>query len=114
MTSDLGHDVSADWLEVCRAEDVPMSDMRPYVVGDRKVVVYHVGDRYFASDDRCTHQAVCLSDGTLDGEVIECPFHGGAFDVVSGEVRARPPRKPLQTHDVRVEGGSVFLRLKGE
>jgi hypothetical protein len=41
----------------------------------------------FATDNLCTHAQACLTDGTLSGDIVECPLHGGA-----AENRRKGPR----------------------
>ena len=100
-----------DWRDVCRVDDVPVGEVGRFELpGLPPLAVYNVDGRFYASDDCCTHEQAMLSEGTLDGEVIECPFHGGSFSVVTGEVVARPPIRPLRVYPVRVEGETVRIQ----
>src|SRR5882762_7954133 len=38
----------------------------------------------FAMRDSCPHRGIPLSYGRLDGEVVECCYHGWRFDACSG------------------------------
>ena len=38
--------------------------------------------------------AATLGDGELDGNAVECPRHGGRFDLFTGRVLALPPVAP--------------------
>ena len=40
---------------------------------------------------------------------MECPYHGGQFNVRTGEVVSAPPERPLTRYQVRVEGDSVLV-----
>ncbi len=40
--------------------------------------------------DACPHRGMPLSEGRLDGQDVECPYHGWRFDAKSGECRAIP------------------------
>lgn len=104
----------SDWIPVCRVDDVPVDDVRSFEVeGLPTVAVYNVDGRFYITDDCCTHEEASMAEGTLDGDVIECPFHGGKFSVVTGEVVRRPPRRPLCTYEVRVEDDTVGLLVPG-
>jgi nitrite reductase/ring-hydroxylating ferredoxin subunit len=39
----------------------------------------------FAMRDACPHRGMPLSYGRLDGEVVECRYHGWRFDACSGQ-----------------------------
>jgi nitrite reductase/ring-hydroxylating ferredoxin subunit len=43
-----------------------------------------------ATDDRCPHMSAPFSEGRLDGCVLHCPLHKGAFDARDGEVVTFP------------------------
>jgi len=47
---------------------------------------------------------VSLSDGTLNGCLLECPMHGAEFDVRTGEAKSLPATKPLEVYKVVIDG----------
>lgn len=66
---------------------------------------------YFAIDGHCTHEKVHLADGIVDGHIIECPKHFGTFDYRTGEARALPADIDLRSYEVKIESGTVFIKL---
>ena len=54
-----------------------------------------------------------LSEGTLDGDVIECPWHGGAFYVRTGQPASAPCTDPLRVYAVTIEDGFRLRRSAG-
>ena len=76
------------------------------------LAVYEVSGAYFVTLDRCTHARARLSEGYLEGFLIECPLHQGLFDVRTGEVKGPPCTKPLRTFAVRCEGEDLLVSLK--
>ena len=71
-------------------------------------VVLHEGDVY-AIHDECSHQAVPLSEGEVDGCEIECWLHGSRFDLRTGKPSGPPATEPVPTYPVRLEGGDVLV-----
>jgi nitrite reductase/ring-hydroxylating ferredoxin subunit len=69
-------------------------------LGEQEVVVCKVGEEFFVLDATCTHAGAWLGLGTLSESTyeLECPLHGGAFDLRTGG----PTRPPCTT------GVSVF------
>ena len=52
-----------------------------------------------------------LTDGTLQGDVVECPLHGGRFCVRTGAGLGPPIPCDLRTYEVRVHRGEIELKL---
>ena len=73
-------------------------------------VYLHEGT-YHVTDNTCTHGMAMLTDGYQDGHEIECPFHGGAFDITNGEAISFPCQIPLKTYTVTLENGNVCVPL---
>lgn len=96
-------------VRVCSTEDVMPGEGHYVEVDDLELAVFNVADKYFVTDNQCTHGPGSLSEGFLDGTVIECDFHGGAFDVCTGEVIAAPCMVPLKTYTVTLEGNDIMI-----
>ena len=45
-----------------------------------------------------------MSEGTLDGSTVTCPWHGSQFNVRTGAAIRGPAEDPLATDRVTVEG----------
>ena len=65
-------------------------------------------------DSHCTHLGAHLGDGRVEGETLECPFHGWCWD---GDGRCThvpfaeriPPRAALGAYEVIERNGIVYL-----
>ena len=68
------------------------------------------GDIY-ALLDRCSHQDFPLSDGELDGDRLECIYHGAQFDVRTGRAMQLPAIRPVKTFPVEVRDDAVFVQV---
>ncbi len=82
-------------------------------VGERLVVLMHAVGHYYALDDICTHDGGPLSEGPLDPQAatIACPRHGAKFDIRTGAAVSMPATKPTASHEVKIEGDQIFVRL---
>jgi nitrite reductase/ring-hydroxylating ferredoxin subunit len=68
-----------------------------------------VDGRYYATSNICTHATAFLTEGWLEGTLIECPLHAGQFDIRDGKGQGAPISCDLQTFPVRTEGGDVEI-----
>ena len=52
-----------------------------------------------------------MEEGLVIDCIIECPLHGGRFDICTGKALSAPVYKNLKTYPVKVEGERVFVKL---
>ena len=96
-------------LELCGTGDV--SEDVPYKadLDGLDVAVFQVGDKYYVTVDLCTHGPGSLSEGYVEGDEIECPFHQGKFSIITGEPTAPPCTVPLKTWAVTVRDDKILV-----
>jgi len=82
----------------------------PSEVVDRKVIyLVKNGSEVRALDSTCTHLG-CRTRFNAETKLIECPCHGGVYDV-NGNVVSGPPPASLRTLGTRVENGQVMVQV---
>lgn len=100
------------FTRVARVSDIPDPGRELVEVDEQLIVLLHVGGEFFALDDVCTHDGGPLSEGAIDDHTIACPRHGAKFDLRTGAALTMPATQPTRTHDVKVENGEVFVRIR--
>ncbi|MGD0115706.1 MAG: non-heme iron oxygenase ferredoxin subunit [Dehalococcoidia bacterium] len=101
-------------VKAAATRDVPLGTVKVVEVSGRRIALCNVGGEYFAVDDVCTHDGGPLGSGRLcDGE-IECPRHGGRFDIRSGRATVFPAINAIPTYPVSLNEGNVMLSLPEE
>jgi nitrite reductase/ring-hydroxylating ferredoxin subunit len=98
-------------IPICKADDVSVGNVIRVSAPGLNLAVYHVGDKFYVTDDSCTHGPGSLSEGYLEGEVIECNFHQGKFNVRTGEVVLPPCMIPIKTYNAVLEDGVVHIDI---
>ncbi|HYO89185.1 MAG TPA: Rieske 2Fe-2S domain-containing protein, partial [Candidatus Limnocylindrales bacterium] len=79
-----------EFVTVGPVEELPPGERTVVRVGREFVVIFNVGGRFFALEDRCSHEDVPLSDGVIHEETVECLQHGAIFDLATGKDLAPP------------------------
>jgi 3-phenylpropionate/trans-cinnamate dioxygenase ferredoxin subunit len=112
-------------VAVCAEGEIPVGTHREFDVNGTTVLVYHLDDGFYATQNRCTHLFMSLKKGKIvDGCRVQCPFHRAQFDIRTGEVHCWanfPPgvqllnvvrgEKALQTFPVNVVDGMVYVEV---
>jgi biphenyl 2,3-dioxygenase ferredoxin subunit len=76
------------------------------------LAVFNLGGEFHVIDDTCTHGPGSLSEGCIIGDVVECDFHNGAFNIRTGEVVTPPCVIPIKTYrTVLDEDGLVSIEF---
>lgn len=99
---------------LCAASEVPENSAKQVQIDGRPpLVVINLAGKIRVMDDTCTHGFAFLSEGivdTVDG-VIECPLHGGTFDIATGEPVDPPCELAMKTYAAEVRDGDVYAIL---
>ena len=97
------------FVRVCSVGDVAPGTAISVDVDDRDVAVVRAGDEWYAVDDECSHAAIPLSEGDVEGCEIECWLHGSRFDLRTGKPTGPPATEPVHIYPVKVEGDEVLV-----
>jgi nitrite reductase/ring-hydroxylating ferredoxin subunit/uncharacterized membrane protein len=71
-----------------------------------------VGGEICAVAETCTHLGGPLSEGTREGDTVQCPWHGSRFSLQDGRVLDGPAVHPLPCLETRIRDGQIEIRLR--
>jgi p-cumate 2,3-dioxygenase ferredoxin subunit len=101
------------------AQDIPIGSVADFPVGEIRLAtlpdgtnlaIYNVEGTIYATADLCTHGEASLSDeGMLTGNIVECPWHFGTFDVTTGKATGMPCTVPLKIYAVKLVEDTVYV-----
>ena len=103
----------ADWVTAARQGEIGPGQVKVLVVEGQRLAVCNVDGEYHCIDDVCTHDGGSFDQVELEDNEIECPRHGARFDVRTGKALCFPAVMPVKTHQVRVEGGEIQVKVDG-
>jgi 3-phenylpropionate/trans-cinnamate dioxygenase ferredoxin subunit len=97
-------------IKVCAAADVAKGTAVQVTVEGTEIALVHADDdNFYAVRDECSHAAVALSEGEIEGCTLECWLHGSRFDLRTGAPTGLPATEPVPVYPVEVRGGDVFI-----
>ena len=102
----------SDFVNVEKVSELPPGGRKSLVFDDRAVLLFRIGDDYYAVEDVCSHDGQPLTEGPLVVTSLECPRHGARFDIRTGKPLCMPAVEPIATYEVRVSGNDIALRAK--
>jgi len=90
-----------------------ISPQKPYLFNltdNEQMVIFQAGQNYFALENRCPHAGALLHEGTIEGQILTCIWHGWKFDLESGqslnEYWAR-----IKTYALSVKNSGIYVLL---
>ncbi|QYY33041.1 MULTISPECIES: non-heme iron oxygenase ferredoxin subunit [Cupriavidus] len=95
--------------DVCSVAELKPGEMKCVFVEGTRILLSNVDGKVYATSDVCSHALAYLSDGWLEGSVVECPLHGAQFDVVTGKALSAPANGDIETYGVTVADGRIFV-----
>ncbi len=99
----------------CLAADVPVAGaVRVELVAAdgatvEVAVVRDESGELHAISDVCSHGAVSLADGEVEGCTVECWLHGSRFDLRTGKPLSPPAIRPVPVYPLTVDGEQVLV-----
>ncbi|HLT73827.1 MAG TPA: Rieske 2Fe-2S domain-containing protein [Ohtaekwangia sp.] len=105
-----------DWIKLFSSieeakEKVEENGTRLIIIGGKRVCLARFNNRFFAVQDKCTHNGESLSRGKLNyqGEII-CPWHNYRFDLETGRACDSTCRD-LETYALRIDETGFFIGM---
>lgn len=97
------------FVEAAKVGDVAPGETLLVEIGGQAILLVNVDGELYAIDNECTHSGCDLSDGSLDGDTLECECHGSRFNVTTGAVENPPATEDVATYAVRLDGDTVLV-----
>ncbi|MGA1556405.1 MAG: non-heme iron oxygenase ferredoxin subunit [Ilumatobacteraceae bacterium] len=100
-------------VNVCSLADLAPGSARRVDVNGVAVAVVRIDDDVYAIGDVCSHADVSLSDGEVwcSERELECPRHGSAFSLLTGEPSTLPATRPVPVFEASVVDGQVVVTV---
>jgi nitrite reductase/ring-hydroxylating ferredoxin subunit len=111
MVAHLDASAAMPRIELCNVADVDAGSALRVASGELALAVFNLDGEFFVTDDACTHGPGSLSEGYIEGDIVECNFHNGQFNIKTGEVVSPPCMIPVRTYRAIVADGKVFIDI---
>ena len=98
------------FMKVTTTDELEDEQAKLVEVEGQKIALFRVGEAFYALSDTCTHRGGPLSEGTVEGAEVTCPWHGARFDIKTGAVLGPPAGREVRNYPVRVTGADIENR----
>jgi nitrite reductase/ring-hydroxylating ferredoxin subunit len=98
------------FVRVTKATDVAPGQIREIEAQGTTIAVANVGGQFHAINNTCLHRGGPLGQGSLQGNVVTCPWHGWTFDVTSGRI-THNQAGGVACYPVELRGEDVYVDI---
>jgi len=76
----------------------------------KSIAVFNSNGKFYAIDNTCKHRGGPLGEGSLDGNVVTCPWHGWQFDITNGNCVTNPAGK-INGYALKIERENILIEI---
>jgi naphthalene 1,2-dioxygenase ferredoxin component len=105
---------NAKFTLAAKVASVPEGDVIGVEIEGRKIALFKLDGAIYALPGLCTHGHAELAGGYVEGDLIQCPMHGGMFDIRTGKAAGEPCTVDLEVLPVKIDGDQVYVGLPEE
>jgi 3-phenylpropionate/trans-cinnamate dioxygenase ferredoxin subunit len=104
--------VTTDFVKICAVDDIAEGTSISASIDGLEIAIVHASDgNVYAIRDECSHAAVPLSEGEVEGCTLECWLHGSRFDLRTGNPTGLPATVAVPVYPVEIRDGFVFVSV---
>ena len=103
--------IMAEFTKVCSINDVKTNSAKRISVNGKELVLFNLNGKFYAIEVACTHAGGPLDEGAIEGNEVECPWHGAKFDITTGKALSPPAPSDVKKFEVKVEGSDVMVNI---
>ncbi len=100
----------ADFMKVASLSDLGAGSCMAVEIAGKTVALFNVDGTVYALDGTCLHRGGPLGEGTLEADVVTCPWHGWQYNVRTGENSMNKAVKVV-SYPVQVEGNDIKVAV---
>ena len=100
-----------EYVRVAKTSEIADQCAKCVEVKGRSIALFNLGGEFYAIDDLCTHEDGPLSEGYIEGEEVECPWHAARFNIKTGKALCEPAYEDQPKFNVRVVGDNVEVEV---
>lgn len=98
-------------VHLANKSDLRDGEMKEISVGETRILLARVDDKFHAVSANCPHYGGPLAEGVLCGTRVVCPWHHAAFNIVNGDLEEPPALDALVCYNVRVDGERILVTV---
>jgi nitrite reductase/ring-hydroxylating ferredoxin subunit len=98
------------FVRAAKTSELPAGSVHEVQVAGQAVALANVSGKFFAINNTCLHRGGPLGQGSLQDNIVTCPWHGWEYDVTTGKL-LQNPSMGVACYPTEVRGEEVFVDI---
>jgi thiamine pyrophosphate-dependent acetolactate synthase large subunit-like protein/nitrite reductase/ring-hydroxylating ferredoxin subunit len=103
---------SRTWRKALELDELAEGRVKTVSCGVHTVCMTHYEGSYAALDNRCPHQGGPLGEGSIEGGLLRCPWHGWDYDPITG--KAPGYDDGVATYPIEIRDDGIYVAFEEE
>jgi nitrite reductase/ring-hydroxylating ferredoxin subunit len=99
-----------EFLKIATLSELAPGTCKAVEAAGKVIALFNIDGNVYALDNTCLHRGGPLGEGTLNGDVVTCPWHLWEYNVRTGE-KVDSPAVKVATYPVQVEGNDIKVSV---
>ncbi len=96
------------FVKVATIRDIPPGHGKMVIAHGKPMALFNVEGQFYAINQICPHMGGPLSEGTLQGKVVTCPWHKWSYYVDTG-LPDHERGHSVAAYEVKIEGEDILI-----
>jgi nitrite reductase (NADH) small subunit len=96
------------FVRAAKTSEIVSGKIHELQIDGKTIAVANVAGKFHAINNTCLHRGGPLGQGSLQGNVVTCPWHGWSFDVTTGKL-SHNQAAGVACYPVEVRGEEIFV-----
>jgi len=94
------------YTQAAKVNEISEGAGKKVEINGKTIALFKKGGEIYAINEECPHSGGPLSEGTLEGDCVTCPWHGFSFDIKTGKSQQGCEAK---TYPVKIDGDKILV-----
>jgi len=99
------------FFRAAKSSEIPVGTIHEFQLEGKIIAIANVEGKFHGISNTCLHRGGPLGQGTLQGAVVTCPWHGWSYDVTSGKL-SHNQAAGVPCYTVEVRGDELFVEIE--
>lgn len=97
-------------VKIAEVGDLSPGEGKTVDASGQEIALFNVDGAFHAIGNTCVHRGGPLGEGTLEGDVVTCNWHGWKYNVRNGVSPVNPSAR-VRSFEVQVQGSDILVEL---